>query len=95
MGIPCGLVINRCDIGDDRIHGFARREHIPVLLEIPFDRTAAEHYARGDVLVEALPRWKEMMLELYRKVVRAVESCREDLSAEMLPGLEKPCEVSQ
>lgn len=94
MGVPCGLVINRCDIGDDRVHGFALRERIPVLLEIPFDRKAAEHYARGDVLVEVLPRWRDMMQELYRKVLRAVELHRGNVSEEMFPALENPCEVS-
>lgn len=74
MGILCGIVINRCDIGDERARAFARKENIPVLLEIPFDRQAAEYLAKGDVLVEVLPRWKEMMKELYRNVLQAVEA---------------------
>ncbi len=58
MGIPCGLVVNRCDIGDDRIRDFARRENLPILLEIPFDRKVAEHYAQGRLLVEVFPNGK-------------------------------------
>ena len=65
LGLPMGIVVNRADVGDDRIRRYAEREGIPLLLEIPFEREAAEAYARGDLLVEALPRWKERMLELH------------------------------
>lgn len=64
LGIPCGLVINRADLGDRRVHNYAGRENLPILLEIPFDREAAEIYARGGLLVEELPRWRHLMREL-------------------------------
>ena len=73
MGIPCGLVVNRCDIGDDRIHAFARRENLPILLEIPFERKVAEQYAQGHLLVDVFPEWKAMMRGLYDAVVRELE----------------------
>lgn len=76
MGIPCGLVVNRCDIGDDRIRDFARRENLPILLEIPFDRKVAEHYAQGRLLVEVFPEWKEMMQRLYDAVTRELKQAR-------------------
>ncbi|HSO08548.1 MAG TPA: ATP-binding protein, partial [Desulfoprunum sp.] len=31
LDIPCGLVINRADMGDDRVRQYARREGLPVL----------------------------------------------------------------
>ncbi|HOV84796.1 MAG TPA: ATP-binding protein [Syntrophobacteraceae bacterium] len=68
MGIPAGIVVNRCDVGDGRIRDFARREGIPILLEIPFDRAVAEAYARGELLVERFPRWKERMLHLHSRI---------------------------
>lgn len=73
MGIPCGLVVNRCDVGDDRIHAFARREDLPILLEIPFDRKVAEAYAQGHLLVDVFPEWKAMMRRLYDAVVQELE----------------------
>jgi len=36
LGIPCGLVINRSDMGDDRVLNYAKKESVPVLMEIPF-----------------------------------------------------------
>ncbi len=68
IGIPMGIVINRCDIGTRCIHEFADREEIPILLEIPFDRKVAEAYAQGRLLVETLPQWKERMNDLFSRI---------------------------
>jgi MinD superfamily P-loop ATPase len=73
LGIPCGLVINRSDIGDGSVKEYAREEDIPVLMEIPFDRDIAEAYSRGDVLVDVMPDWKERFLELYHRIAKMVD----------------------
>ncbi|MBN1625522.1 MAG: ATP-binding protein [Deltaproteobacteria bacterium] len=68
LGIPCGLVINRSDMGDDRVREYADNEGIPLLMEIPFDRRIAECYSRGDMIIAAMPEWKERFKELYHKI---------------------------
>jgi len=68
LGIPCGLVINRSDMGDDKVLHYAKRENIPVLMEIPFDRKIAEAYSRGDMIVEVMPEWKENFIQLYKDI---------------------------
>jgi MinD superfamily P-loop ATPase len=68
MRLPMGLVINRADMGDRRVHDFAAREDLPILLEIPFDRHVAEAYARGELLVESLPEWRGMMQALFARI---------------------------
>lgn len=68
LNLACGLVINRADLGDGRVKEYAVRENLPVLMEIPFDREAAETYAQGRLLVEALPRWRQWMLALHDRV---------------------------
>jgi hypothetical protein len=68
LHLPGGLVINRADLGDRRVHEYAARENLPILLEIPFDREAAEVFARGGLLVEELPRWRRLMAELLAKL---------------------------
>jgi MinD superfamily P-loop ATPase len=68
MGLPVGLVINRADLGDRRVHDFAARENLPILLEIPFDRQVAETYARGKLLLESLPAWRGMMQALFARI---------------------------
>ena len=68
LGIPCGLVINRADIGDDRVRDYAMAERLPILLEIPFDRRIAEAYSCGRMIVEVMPEWKEKFRELLRQI---------------------------
>jgi MinD superfamily P-loop ATPase len=76
LGIPCGLVINRADMGDDRVRNFADLEELPILMEIPFDRRIAEAYSKGEMLVEAMPEWRERFLTLYRRVERMVSQAQ-------------------
>jgi MinD superfamily P-loop ATPase len=68
LGIPCGLVINRSDMGDDKVYQYAQAESIPILMEIPFDRRIAEAYSRGQMLVEVMPEWKEKFVQLYEGI---------------------------
>jgi MinD superfamily P-loop ATPase len=69
LGIPCGLVINRSDMGDDRVREYAKEAALPIVMEIPFDRRIAEAYSRGQMLVEVMPEWREKFLELYERIV--------------------------
>ncbi len=73
LDIPCGLVINRADLGDEKVKEYADQENLPILMEIPFDRQIAEAYSRGELIVEAMPEWKEKFLELYQKIKALVE----------------------
>jgi MinD superfamily P-loop ATPase len=68
LDIPCGLVINRSDMGDARVNTYAEKENVPVLMEIPFDRKIAEAYSRGEMVVEVMPEWKERFKDLYRRI---------------------------
>jgi MinD superfamily P-loop ATPase len=68
LGIPCGLIINRSDMGDDRVSEYAKSEGINILMEIPFDRKIAEHYSRGEILVKAMPEWKERFKDLFHRI---------------------------
>lgn len=68
LGIPCGLVINRSDMGDNRVKSYAEEEGIPILMEIPFDRKIAEAYSRGELIIDCMPEWKERFSGLYSKI---------------------------
>lgn len=73
LGIPMGIVINRCDAGDDCVTRYAAAEGIPVLMEIPDDRKIAEAYSRGVMMVDAFPDMKEKFQNLYAKIRQSVE----------------------
>ncbi len=68
LGIPCGLVINRSDMGDDHVREYAESEGLPILMEIPFDRKIAEAYSRGEMIIDAISGWKERFLDLHRRI---------------------------
>jgi len=72
LNIPCGLAINRADLGDNQVKAYADRENLPILMEIPYDRRIAEAYSRGEMIVEAMPEWKIKFFELYQKIRQLV-----------------------
>jgi MinD superfamily P-loop ATPase len=72
LGIPHGLVINRSEMGTDHVKRYAHEENIPVLMEIPFDRKIAEAYSHGNMIVEAMPGWKEKFIKLYHSIEEIV-----------------------
>jgi MinD superfamily P-loop ATPase len=74
LGIPCGLVINRSDIGDDKVKIYAKEESLPIMMEIPFNRAIAEAYSRGELIIEQIPEWRERFIELYRRIEEIVSN---------------------
>lgn len=71
IAIPCGIVINRSDLGDDKVHEYASNEGIPILMEIPFSRDVASAYSRGEMLITSGDNgaeWRQMFQSLFRKI---------------------------
>lgn len=68
LDIACGLIINRADMGDDRVRAYAARENLPILMEIPFDREIAQAYSHGRMLVDLFPGWKERFGQLFTQI---------------------------
>ncbi len=68
LGIPCGLVINRSDIGNDDVKEYANQKNLPILMEIPFDRRIAETYSKGELIARVMPEWKEKFIGLYNSI---------------------------
>ncbi len=80
LGIPCGLVVNRADIGDRKVFDYAESEKLPVLLTIPFDRHIAEVYSQGKNIVEEFPEWRELFSDLFRKIEEIINDKGEAVS---------------
>jgi MinD superfamily P-loop ATPase len=55
---PFGVVINRCDGGDNRVVDYCKKENISLLLQIQESRKIAEAYSRGDSILSAEPALK-------------------------------------
>ena len=69
LNLPFGTVINRVNPRELRVAEYCRREGIPVLLEIPEDRKAAEAYSRGELLVDAVPGFRRLFEELAERLL--------------------------
>jgi len=68
LNIPCGVVLNRAGVGDDKVEEYCRKQNIPILLTIPLDTEIARLYSRGITLVEGMPQWQESFLGLLDKI---------------------------
>jgi MinD superfamily P-loop ATPase len=71
--IPFGVVINRAGIGDKKIYEYCKDRKIPILLEIPFQRTIAELYSRGIPFSLKMPEWKGKFQLLWQEIERRVD----------------------
>ena len=73
LEIPLGIIINRCDVGDDRVATYAGEEDIPILMQIPDDRKIAEAYSRGIMMVDVQPEMKDRFRTVYESITELVE----------------------
>ena len=69
LGLPAGVVINRCDIGTSDTLDYCRGEGLEILLQIPNDRAVAVAYSTGTLPTKVVPGFRETMLALVDKVV--------------------------
>jgi MinD superfamily P-loop ATPase len=72
LGIPFGVALNRADIGDQGVETYCQVEQIPILMRLPNDRRIAEAYSRGDMLVDALPEYRQPFQELLQRVMTQI-----------------------
>jgi len=73
LGVPMGVVINRADAGDDRIHPYCSEEGLPILMEIPLKREIAEGYAEGTPLIDILPQYRDRFQEMFTAIRKEVQ----------------------
>ena len=55
LGLETAAIVNRSDIGDDRVRSFLDAERVPVLAEVPFDREIAAACATGVLASTQVP----------------------------------------
>ena len=78
MGLAGGVVINRANLGDNSVQEYAKANDLPILLEIPFSKTVAEHYSRGTLLVDTDPSWRHMFKELFATIEKQATAVRSE-----------------
>ena len=74
LGKEMGLILNKSQQAyNSIIYDYIEKENIPLLLEIPFNKTFAELYARGLILTEHDPKWKLQFQQVFTKIKELVE----------------------
>ncbi len=76
MALPFAVIINRADIGDDRVEEYCLAAGIDVLLRIPHDRKIAEVYSRGEMILNSHPDYRKKMLSLYQDILNRLSYAR-------------------
>jgi len=72
LKIPCGVVVNKKGIGDEGVYEYCKKEKIPILLEIPYDRQIAELYSKGVPFVFELKEWERRFGEVFDLIDESV-----------------------
>ena len=68
LEVPCGVIINKAGVGDNKVEEYCQNENIPILAEIPHNRQIAELCSRGIPFVEEIPSWKKKFQELFAEI---------------------------
>jgi MinD superfamily P-loop ATPase len=72
LSIPFGVVINRSDIGDDKVDLFCQENKIPILMRIPFDKVIAFLYSRGIPVVEEKKEYVQRFKDMFHVITSAI-----------------------
>ncbi len=68
LKIPFGVVINRSDLGDGATDEYCRKEGMPILMRIPFNKDIAIAYSKGQSIVSAFPEYAEDFRKLFARI---------------------------
>jgi len=72
MRVPFGVVINCSDIGNGEVKNYCTNENIPVLLELPWNRSIAEAYSRGEPAATIIPEMKKDFHRMYNTILTKI-----------------------
>ena len=68
LEIPFGVIINRFDIGDDKVDLYCKENEIPILMLIPFDMEIASLYSRGIPMVQEKKEYTTKFLDMFKLI---------------------------
>ena len=72
LKIECGVVINRANIGDEKVKEYCRKESIPIMAEIPYDRNVAVLYSSGIPMLIEGEKYRKILGQLWESIERGV-----------------------
>jgi len=69
MKISFGVFVNKSGLGDDEVYDYCREENIEILGEIPFDKSIASYYSKGEVFSEHMPLYKVNFENVLKRIM--------------------------
>jgi MinD superfamily P-loop ATPase len=77
MDKPVGIVINREQGEYAPLNDYLAQNSIPLLMTLPEDKEIAKAYARGEIIMSVLPRYRENFVDLAINLGRLAPQARE------------------
>ncbi|MEW6041559.1 MAG: ATP-binding protein [Elusimicrobiota bacterium] len=68
LKIPFGVIINRADIGDNKVELYCQGNKIPVLMRLRFDKEIAILYSKGIPLVSKKNDYQDKFLSMFKQI---------------------------
>jgi MinD superfamily P-loop ATPase len=68
LGKHFGVIINRAGLGDREVYEWLEQHHIPLLMEIPFDKEIARLYSEGLLLAEEKPIYRHQFISMLGRI---------------------------
>lgn len=76
MNKACAVIINRDGLGNDDVANYLEEENIPLLMKIPFDKSIAASYSKGELLARNEPAWELQFNNLYNSIIEEYGNSR-------------------
>lgn len=73
---PCGVVINRAGMGDDRVEKYLAEKNVPLLGSLPHSREAASEYSEGNLLYDRIPGFKDEFAKIWSSIQEQVSGAK-------------------
>ncbi|OWZ83853.1 P-loop NTPase [Natranaerobius trueperi] len=73
VGIEPVVLINRGNLKDPGVRKYCKKEELDIIGEIPDDRKIAEAYSKGDLIVETLPQYKKVFVEIAENLIKTAK----------------------
>jgi len=70
IGVEFMVLINRCDVGDEQVKLFCQQKRIEIIAQIPDDRAVAVCYSHGQLPIDAVPGYADLLKPLVDRVLK-------------------------
>ena len=68
LNIPFGIIVNKAGLGYDKTHQYIKQENLELLAEIPFSKTFATQYSKGELLNKGAQEFEDLLKNLSLKL---------------------------